>query len=72
MDIVELIEKAPEEPGVYIFKNQKHYIYIGKAINIKKRLLQHLKEREHSKKEANIFNHSKELEWIVTRNEYEA
>jgi Excinuclease ABC subunit C len=72
MDIVALIEKAPEEPGVYIFKNQKHYIYIGKAINIKKRLLQHLKEREQSKKEANIFNHSKELEWIVTRNEYEA
>jgi len=72
MDIVALIEKAPEEPGVYIFKNQKHYIYIGKAINIKKRLLQHLKEREHSKKEDNIFNHSKELEWIVTRNEYEA
>jgi len=36
MDIVALIEKAPEEPGVYIFKNQKHYIYIGKAINIKR------------------------------------
>ncbi len=72
MNFEELIEKAPEEPGVYIFKSQKHYIYIGKAINLKKRLLQHLKERINSPKEENIFRHSKQIEWIVTNNEYEA
>ncbi len=72
MDFEELIEKAPEEPGVYIFKSQKHYIYIGKAINLKKRLLQHLKERSNSQKEENIFRHSTQLEWIITNNEYEA
>lgn len=72
MDFEALIEKAPEEPGVYIFKNKRHYIYIGKAINIKKRLLQHLKDRESSQKEKNIFSHSSTLEWIITNSEYEA
>ncbi|GAB6078529.1 excinuclease ABC subunit UvrC [Hydrogenobaculum acidophilum] len=72
MELAELIEKAPEEPGVYIFKNQRHYIYIGKAVSLKKRLLQHLKERANSQKEENIFRHSTELQWIVTNSEYEA
>ncbi len=72
MDFEIIIEKAPEEPGVYIFKNQRHYIYIGKAINLRKRLLQHLKERETSTKEDNIFRRSSRLEWIITNNEYEA
>ncbi len=72
MDFKDIIEKAPDQSGVYIFKNQKKYIYIGKAINIKKRLLQHLKDREASTKEDNIFRHSSALEWIITNNEYEA
>ncbi len=35
-------EQLPELPGIYIFKNAKGaIIYIGKAINIKKRVLSH-------------------------------
>jgi len=36
---LEFINKAPEEPGVYLFKDsKKQYVYIGKAVNIKNRL----------------------------------
>lgn len=35
----------PNQPGVYIFKDQNHHIlYVGKAINLKKRLGDHRRE----------------------------
>lgn len=37
------LEELPEEPGVYYFLNdQRQVIYIGKSINIRKRVLSHL------------------------------
>ncbi len=37
------LEELPEEPGVYYFLNdQRQVIYIGKSINIRKRILSHL------------------------------
>ena len=72
MDLVSLIEKAPEKCGVYIFKGKKKPIYIGKAKNIRKRLLQHLKLSESDPKEFAILRDSVSLEWIITRNEFEA
>ncbi|NPB06201.1 MAG: excinuclease ABC subunit UvrC [Aquificae bacterium] len=67
-----LIEGAPEKPGVYLFKRGDEYVYVGKAKNIKKRLLQHLQASKKDPKERAIVNSSDKLEWIVTRNEYEA
>ncbi len=38
----EQFEQLPATPGVYLFKDQSHkVIYVGKAINIKKRVLSH-------------------------------
>lgn len=72
MKITELIKNAPEKPGVYLFKKGKRYLYIGKAKNLKKRLLQHLKLAETDRKEKAILQSCDKLEWIITRNEYEA
>ena len=42
----EVYEKLPEVPGVYYFKNAKGVIiYVGKAINIKKRVLSHFYDK---------------------------
>ncbi len=68
----ELIEKAPQKCGVYIFKGKRKPVYIGKAKNLKKRLQQHLKLAQKDPKEAMIINSAVGLEWIITRNEYEA
>jgi len=39
-------EKLPTRPGVYIFKNEKReIIYIGKAKNVKKRVLSHFYDK---------------------------
>ena len=72
MDLTAKVSSAPEKCGVYIFKGKKKPVYIGKAKNIRKRLLQHLKASEKDPKEAAILRESVDLEWIVTRNEFEA
>jgi DNA polymerase III subunit epsilon len=46
----EIIERLPEETGVYYFLNEKNdIIYIGKSSNIKKRVLTHFAEGKNHK-----------------------
>ena len=46
-ELKEKIEKLPETPGVYIFKNEnENILYIGKAKNIKKRVKQHFQKQQ--------------------------
>lgn len=43
----ETFDKLPEKTGVYYFKNEKeHIIYVGKALNIKKRVLSHFYDKK--------------------------
>ncbi len=69
----EKIEKAPQQPGVYIFRSSDgRYIYIGKAKNLKKRLKGHYQQLKYDPKEQRIFSESDILEWIITKSDYEA
>ncbi len=72
MDWSSLIREAPEKCGVYIFKSRRKPVYIGKAKNIRKRLQQHLKLSESDPKEFAILRDSIGIDWIITRNEFEA
>lgn len=38
------ISQLPETSGVYIFKNNKKFLYIGKAVNIKERVKNHFQQ----------------------------
>ncbi|WP_299229979.1 excinuclease ABC subunit UvrC [Sulfurihydrogenibium sp.] len=70
---LEFINKAPEEPGVYLFKDsKKQYVYIGKAVNIKNRLKNHYQQLKVDPKERKIFRESSSIEWIITKSDYEA
>ncbi|WP_297452988.1 excinuclease ABC subunit UvrC [Persephonella sp.] len=67
------IDKAPEEPGVYLFKdNSGKHIYIGKAKNLKSRLKGHWQNLKLDPKEKRIFEESSRIEWIITKSDYEA
>ncbi|SNZ02557.1 Excinuclease ABC subunit C [Persephonella hydrogeniphila] len=67
------IEKAPDKPGVYLFRNKEgKYIYIGKAKNLKSRLKGHLQNLKVDPKEQKIFEESSKIEWIITKSDYEA
>lgn len=56
------ILKLPETAGVYIFKDKKDILYIGKAINIKERVNQHRK----------LINLAEQIGYIKTNSEIEA
>ncbi|MFN3976644.1 MAG: excinuclease ABC subunit UvrC [Aquificaceae bacterium] len=66
------LQRAPDKPGVYIFKKGEKPLYIGKAKSLRDRLLQHYKLAEKDSKEKAIINNSTDVEWIITRNTYEA
>jgi excinuclease ABC subunit C len=68
--ITKNIKKIPETPGVYIFRDQKKIpVYVGKAINLRNRLVSHFAQVG---KSANIFSDSIYLDLKPTETEIEA
>ena len=60
--------KLPHEPGIYYFKNSKgEIIYVGKAINIKKRVLSHFYDK--ATKEVQMCNETTHIDFEKSGNE---
>ena len=79
MNSLELTRKSlPNEPGVYFFLNDKStIIYIGKAINLRKRVNHYFLKQNYSdpfyeEKIKELVKNIHSLEYIVTENEKEA
>ncbi|OGY23854.1 MAG: hypothetical protein A2126_00550 [Candidatus Woykebacteria bacterium GWB1_45_5] len=63
----------PEAPGVYIFKDKRGKpLYIGKAVNIKKRIKSHFSPRGALTKGRNLLEKTTNVEAIVVDSEIEA
>ena len=64
----------PESPGVYLFKDQSsNVIYVGKAKNLKKRLLSYFRPSSTlPQKTAVMMGRAKDLDYILTGTENEA
>lgn len=63
---------VPEAPGVYVFQDAKgSVLYVGKAINLRRRLLSYGRPPL-PLKVASLIKKAKSFEFIVTRNEKEA
>ena len=58
----------PQEPGIYYFKNKKgEIIYVGKAINIKKRVLGHFYDK--ATKEVQMCSETTDIDFEKSGNE---
>ncbi len=69
--IKEKIEQAPVMPGVYIFKNSKNKpIYIGKAGNLRNRLISYLNNPDPRIK--SIIKYACDIDTIITNSDTEA
>lgn len=69
--IKEKIEQAPVMPGVYIFKNSKNRpIYIGKAGNLRNRLISYLNNPDPRIK--SIIKYACDIDTIITNSDTEA
>src|SRR3990167_442534 len=66
--------ELPERPGVYLFKDsEKHPLYIGKALSIRKRVLSHFRYfGESFSKEGRMLNEGSFIDFIETPTEAEA
>src|SRR3989338_6522071 len=64
------IPKLPSNPGIYIFKDAKKYLYIGKASNLKIRLGSYLKTKDFRIKK--MVGLSQTLKFISTQSDIEA
>ena len=64
----EMVDQLPQKPGVYYFKNTSgSIIYVGKAINIKKRVLGHFYDK--SNKETRMCREIASIDYELSGNE---
>lgn len=64
------LDKLPENPGVYIFYGSNNLpLYIGKSINIRKRVLSHFSSDHHSSIELKISQQIEQIKTISTAGE---
>lgn len=72
--LLEKYRAAPADPGVYLMKDEKDkIIYVGKALNLKKRLGSYfVRESGHDLKTGILIKHIKDFQVIVTSSEHEA
>lgn len=69
----EVIDKLPAKPGVYYFHNNKDkIIYVGKAINLKKRVSSHFTQNDPDPKRQNFIRNIYKVSYRQCATELEA
>lgn len=68
------LKELPDLPGVYIMRNKDdEIIYVGKAINLRKRVRQYFDNNQNKgKKVLAMVSHIERFEYIIVENEIEA
>jgi len=68
----EKVLKTPSSPGVYIFLDESGPIYVGKATNIRARLLSHFSAAKLDYKEKLITKKARKIKFIKTDSDFRA
>lgn len=67
------LDKIPSSPGCYIYKDKdNNIIYIGKAKNLKKRVLSYFQNKEQDVKTKALVSNIYSVDFILTNNELDA
>ncbi|MDP3998194.1 MAG: GIY-YIG nuclease family protein, partial [bacterium] len=72
---MEKIERLPQTPGVYLFKNDTgQVIYVGKALNIRQRVKSHFREKlpEIGFRQSLMLSQIRDVDYVQVRSEIEA
>ncbi len=70
-DLLTLIQSFPNDPGCYLMKEDDIILYIGKAKNLKKRILSYFQKKQEIKI-ASLIHKITSIDYIRTLNETEA
>lgn len=67
------LKEAPTSPGVYLFRSEKGLLYVGKALNLKKRVRSYFqKSKDLGPKTKLMVKKIKRIDWEETESEIEA
>lgn len=66
------LQSIPSTCGVYIFYAAATPLYVGKAVNLKARLISHVRNSQLDSKEAQIISQSERVEYKTTMTEFDA
>lgn len=66
------LQSLPTGIGVYLFYQDNQLIYVGKAVNLKARIVSHFQNAKYDTKEKAIIEKSNQVKTIVTNNELSA
>jgi len=64
-----IVDDLPEGPGVYLFHGDTALLYVGKAKNLRERILSHFAGDYSSAKEMSLAQQIRRIEWIETGGE---
>lgn len=71
--IAEFVKHLPNKPGVYrMFDENAAVLYVGKAKNLKKRVVNYTRPHGHSSRITRMIGATVNMEFVVTRTETEA
>ncbi len=71
--LADSVTKLSSNPGIYFFRNKKgHVIYIGKAKNLKSRVLSYFRESSTDHRVKKILRHAHHLDYTETASELSA
>jgi len=68
----EKLQDIPDSPGVYLMKGEKKIIYIGKAKNLKHRVLSYFNHEHGDEKTRELVRHVEDIDFILCKNEVDA
>ncbi len=66
------MESIPPKPGVYMFKRGDTVLYVGKARNLKNRLMNYTQYSSNNPRINEMVDEADSVDYIITRNEKEA
>jgi excinuclease ABC subunit C len=69
---IDQIKQLPQAIGIYLFKKGNEFIYIGKSLNIRERVSNHLERADIDAKERAIIENSDTIEHIICSSELHA
>ena len=69
----EIIGHLPHKPGIYKFYDEQQIIYVGKAVDIRKRVSSYFnKSNQHNKKTLKLISHIRNIEFTIVDTESDA
>lgn len=71
-DLLDKIKEFPEVPGVYLMKKGQDIIYIGKAKNLKKRVISYFNREHDSEKTKELVKRIEKIDYIICNTEVDA